>query len=257
MRLLRNESKEEFVAFLRELSDKDSILCNDLVFKTKLGISSDTYDYLKKAENLKDFAETLLGAIAGGGGAVVWWWSSAPVLTKFALALGFTSVPLALPIFAAIVGGGTVYLGKRLMKKVKGDLVEEIPKFIKAPIDLLALSILELLFPIVVRIILIDGEVHPKEREKVIHNLVYKWGYCSDIVESYLDKYLGGKSFLDNFSYDKLSKSIDVIVSKDKGIHKESLIQIILKEVKEIIEADGRIDAREMEEYAKLVNALS
>jgi hypothetical protein len=209
--------EQGFENFLQELSEQEKILCNDLAFKVRLKISPDTYEYLKKAENLKDFAEALVIATGGGGIATIAWLSSAPLLTKFAIALGLVSVPVTWPVIGAIIGGGSYFVGKKLFNKLRKGTVEEVPKFIKAPIDILALNLLDFLMPVLAKMMIADEQIHPKEREMIVNNLVYKWGYCREFIENYLEKTLNNPK-LKNFKYEDIAKLIDSVVKSDKGL---------------------------------------
>ena len=246
---------QNFQDFLHELSKQEKILCNDFVFKAKLKFSYDAYEYLKKAENLKNFAEVLASATAGGAVATIAWWSSASILTKFAIAVGLASVPVSWPVIGIVIGGGSYFGIKKLFNRIKKETVEEIPKFINAPIDLLALNLLDFLMPILAKMITADGYIHPKERKIVVDNLVSNWGYCREFVEIYLNKFLNDPE-LQDFEYKSVAKSIDEVTKEVKELNRKELIQAILHEVEEVIKADGKIDPKEMREYAKLTSAL-
>ena len=109
--------------------------------------------------------------------------------------------------------------------------------------------------PVLAKMMIADEQIHPKEREMIVNNLVYKWGYCREFIENYLEKTLNNPK-LKNFKYEDIAKLIDSVVKSDKGLNKENLVQVILQEVEELMYADDNADRREMQEYTKLINAL-
>jgi len=245
---------QSFEEFLNELSKERRFLCNYDLFKIKLRMSSETYSYLTKAENLKDFVGALASGIAGGAIGAWTWWSSTSFFTQALIHFGIVAFPVAYPVVGGLTAL-TVFLGLKKIADKKKKLVREIPQHTTAPIDFLASTWLSILMPIVVKMAVADGQVHSKELETIKNNLVYKWGYCKEVVEDYLNKTLSD-SRLQSFDYKDVLKMIDAIAHSDKGLNKEVLIQIILEEVNDVIRADEKEDPKEKKEYAKLATAL-
>lgn len=245
---------KNFEAFLDEFSKQKQILCSPELFKLKLEMSADTYEYLTKAESLKDFLGALASMATGGGIGAWTWWSSASILTKALVLGGIVSFPPTYPL----IGGATAlaaFLGLKKFSAKKKELVKEVPEFTTAPIDFLASTWLDILMPILVKMAVADGKVHAEELETIKNNLTYKWGYCKEVVEDYLNKTLNDPK-LQNFDYESVVEMIKTIANSDKGLDKKTLVGKILEEVKDVMRADEREDPEEKKEYFKLKSAL-
>ncbi len=246
---------KSFEEFLDEFSKQKQVLCSPELFKLKLEMSADTYEYLTKAESLKDFLGAL-ASLATGGGVGAWtWWSSASIFTKALVLGGIVSFPPTYPL----IGGATAlaaFLGLKKFSAKKKELVKEVPKFTTAPIDLLASTWLGLLMPILVKMTVADGKIRAEELETIKNNLIYKWGYCKEAVENYLNKTLNDPK-LQSFDYENIVEMIETIANSDKGLDKKVLIRKILEEVKDVMRADEKEDPEEKKEYFKLKTALS
>jgi hypothetical protein len=71
-----------FEAFLKELAKQKRTLCNYEAFKIRINLSPETYSFLTKAENFKDFIGALASIAAGGSAGTFVWWTSASAFTK-------------------------------------------------------------------------------------------------------------------------------------------------------------------------------
>ena len=252
---MSKELREEFNEFLESLNNLEKILCDETTFFRKLKISPDTAKFLKGVENLKSFLEIGAGAFAGGGGALWFWWSSASTFTKLALAMGFASIPLNIIGIGAAVGGIGILTFKTLVKKFRKNLVDEVPKFIKAPVDILAFNVLNILALLSLKIAYEDNEIHPKEIETIINNLVYKWGFCRDFVENYVYNILKTNS-LEKISYEDIAKSIKELKNIDKNLDIDILKNSLFEEVKDVIIADEVLHPNELNALHKLKKVL-
>jgi len=248
---------DSFEDFLKSLQNIESVICNDLAFIKKLRISKETYRYLSKAELLGDFLSLSVGSLAGGTTAVIAWFSSASIFTQIGLALGLVSIPVSWPVVGAIIGGGGFFLGRKIFRKFKNKTIEEVPKYIKAPIDLIANNLLNILFPVAFKIMLSDGELHEKELKTFRKNLVSKWGYCPDFIDFHIELAKNKLTQFQDFKYEDLKELLINISKMDEGLDYQNLAIAILEEVIEIIKADGKIDPQEEKELSNILKVLN
>jgi len=169
--------------------DIESPLSHPLYFKKALNIGEDAYRELITARK----AWKLLGALsaAGTGAAVV----SSPVVanTFFGggvlvwLGIGTATTPVGWIIATAVLSG-TAWTGiARMLDGFSSKRVDQIPKFINTPCDLLAVSIFDLICPLAVKLAAVDGEIHEQERAEMARYFVRTWGYHEEFVEVAVD----------------------------------------------------------------------
>ena len=172
----------------------DAPLSHPACFKQALHIGEDAY----KSLTIKRRSLRLLGplAAAGAGAAVA---SSPVVATTFFSGGGMLGVILgwfgittaATPIgwvIATAVLSGTAWAGiARMLDGLSSKRVDQIPRFINTPLDLLAISIFDLICPLAVKLAAVDGEIHEQERAEIARYFVATWGYDEEFVKIAID----------------------------------------------------------------------
>ena len=81
--------------------------------------------------------------------------------------------------------------------------VRKLPKYINAPLDMLAIQLFDLMVPLMLKVAKADGETSNKEREVIFEVLHYKWGYNAKYGEAALECLegaLGDYSSIDGFA---------------------------------------------------------
>jgi len=252
---MKKQLEKEFNEFIESLNNQEKIVCDEKIFFKKLNISPDTAKFLKGVENLKGFLEVGAGAFAGGSGALWIWWSSASTITKLALTMGFASLPLNIIGIGAVVGGIGILTIKTLVKKLRKSFVDEVPKFIKAPIDILAFNVLNILVFLSLKIAYEDGKLDSKELNTITRNLVYKWGFCEDFIEKYISNLLKFE-VIKEIPYEDFAKLIKEVKNIDKNIDINILKNALLEEIKDVILADGILHPNEWNALYKLEKIL-
>ena len=166
-----------------QFSNVKAVVSDPLRFKAKLAIGEDAYGTLRFKNLANDFYEVIGGA--GAGVAVA---KSGIVATTFFAPQGFLGLiglggaaitPIGWVVAAAVLSGGAVFGVRRFLCDMTGSRVTVIPKFINTPIDVLAISLFDLVAPLALKVADIDGEVSVKERKRIKSYFVDEWGYDS------------------------------------------------------------------------------
>lgn len=204
-----------------------------LKFKGKLAIGENAYASLRHANALRKYWD-LFGAV-GGGAAVA---KSGVV----ASALGTASTPIGWVVAAAVVSGGAWYGVMHLLNGASGSRVTVIPKFINTPIDLLAISLFDLMLPLALKLAAVDGRVKAKERACIQAHFIDDWGYDRAFVKS------AGKHIelgLDGFSMRDLARQLADFIQTNPDCNYEVMTGELLAFLRTVAEADEAIDERE------------
>ena len=170
--------------------DIDSPLSHPLYFKRELHIGEDAYRSLEIKKGLLKVVR--FAGAAGTGGAVA---SSGAVATTFfpatgimaAVGLGAAVTPVGVIVLAAVLSGVAWTVIAKRFDDFGTRRVDEIPKFINAPLDLLAISIFDLLSPMVVKLASVDGDFDELERDTIVEYFVDEWGYDENFVKIGID----------------------------------------------------------------------
>jgi uncharacterized tellurite resistance protein B-like protein len=225
-------------------AEPESVISDDLKFKSKLGIGENAYKSLKIKNTVGEIWDTLGAAATGATMA-----SSASVATTFfaqnALfaALGIASTPIGWVIAAGVLSGGAWLGVTRQFKKLNKERVDVIPQFINTPLDILGLALFDLLAPLALKIANIDGQLDQSEVNHIKSYFVNKWGYDANFVNSGIH-YINQN--IDNYKISSTAKALVEYKKSNPDCDYESMSKEILTFLYEIVEADGRIDEREM-----------
>ena len=149
---MSNMSGEEY------FENVESVISDDLKFKAYLGIGENAYASLKLTNSVKEIWDTL--GVASTGAAIA---SSSTIATTFFAhnavfaALGLASTPVGWVVAAGFLSGGA-WLGiTRYFKKFNKERLTVIPQFINTPIDILGLTLFDLIAPLALKVANIDG----------------------------------------------------------------------------------------------------
>ena len=168
----------------------DAPLSNPLRFKQALHIGDDAFTSLKIKKRALKLAGPLGGAGAGaavaaspivattffsGGGILAW------------LGLATATTPIGWVIASAALSGTAWVTIARKLESDSAKRVVKIPKFINTPLDWLAISIFDLICPLAVKLAAVDGEIHQRDRAKIIQYFVGTWGYDYRFVRVVVD----------------------------------------------------------------------
>lgn len=227
-------------------SEIENIIVEPLKFKAKLGIGEDAYALLRLKKYLFQ-AWDVSGAV---GTAVVAAQSTAVASTFFApsgflsaIGLGATAVtPIGWVVAAGIVTGGAWMGITSYIKGTTEEMVTTIPNFINTPLDVLALGLFDLTAPLALKIAIIDGEIASEERRAINTHFVDEWGYDPDFINR-------GIAFIEaklaKFSIKETAKTLAEFQKQNPDCNFKLMSQEVILLLRNIIEADGKIDERE------------
>ena len=225
---------DEYADVIEKLESAEEIIADDLKFRHKLGIGEDAYGTLKVASRLSPF-------VAGAAGAAV---ASSPVVASAffggtaATVAGWLGLGLAATtpvgwIAAAGVASGVAYMGVR---KVRKKLIDEVPRQINSPLDVLATSVVGFLMPVAIRLALADGNVDNRERRKIKDYFVNEWGYSESFAERKIDEFQNEPALS---SLDELFSALEEFKNHDKDCNFDQIFRELLNFLDELANSDG------------------
>ena len=221
------------------------VLSKPLEFKVKLAIGEDAYASLKTGRNLQKMVDAL--SVASTGTAIAKTGTVAAMIgTKVGpLAfIGIGSMATPLPYVAlAAVGSTAIYFGiMRKVRKFSNDRVITVPRFINTPLDLLAVSLFDLIAPILLKMCHVDGSVSDAELEIIEEYFVEEWGYNRDYFKhciTLLSDQIEGQQI-----EDLLTPLLDYI-KKNPDCNQVEIANDIISILKEVAEIDGQMHPKE------------
>lgn len=226
-------------------SDIDTVIDEPLKFKAKLAIGEDAYTSLRIKNKMVEFWDALGAASTAAAIAK----SSAVASTFFAptgilaaIGLGAAVTPLGWVIAAGLVTGGAWVGISRYVKKNINGRVTVIPQFINTPMDVLALALFDLIAPLALKVAVVDGEIDESERVSIKNSFINDWGYSREFVNE-------GMSYVETnmsaVSIKELAQNLAEFKKGNPDCNYEDMSKEVLHLLREIIEADGKIDERE------------
>ncbi|MCA1774292.1 MAG: TerB family tellurite resistance protein [Loktanella sp.] len=171
---------------LHDMSQVGQVIAAPLTFKAQLGIGSDAYTSIWLGRRLQTLWD--VGGVAATGAGIA---KSGTVATTFFAGSGWLSAiglggAAATPIFwvvaAAVTSAGAYYGITRLLKDYGADRVTEVPHYINTPLDVLAISLFDLMAALGLKIAAADGQVTREEEDEIRAHFVEDWGYSNEYV---------------------------------------------------------------------------
>jgi len=236
---------EGYADVIAQIESAEEIIADDDKFRKKLGIGADAYRSLKVASWL---GPTAFGGVTGAAVA-----SSPVVAGTFFGATGATAqvagwlglglaaaTPVGWVVAASVVTGaaatGTYALYRR---KVKSKLVEEVPKQINSPLDVLATSVGGFLMPVSLRLALADGNVDDRERQKIKEFFVNEWGYSESYTTRKIEEF---ESEHASIPLEELFSALEDFKNHDKDCNFDHISRELMSFLEELANADGEFD---------------
>jgi hypothetical protein len=145
----------------------ESIIEQPLKFKAKLAIGEDAYSSLRVKNKVVEFWDALgvattAATIANSSAVASAFFAPSGLLA--AIGIGTAVTPIGWVIAAGVVTGGAWVGITRYVKNITPSRVTVIPDFINTPMDVLALALFDLITPLVLKVAIVDGEIHSSER---------------------------------------------------------------------------------------------
>ena len=237
----------------------DAPLSHPDCFKKALHIGEDAYTSLK----IKRLSLKVLGPLgaAGTGAAVA---NSTLVATTFFSGSGIASGVLGLFGFATAatpIGwviataalSGTAWAGiQRKLDDASARRVDQIPKFINTPLDLLAVSIFDLICPLAVKLAAVDGEIHEQERAEIVQYFVGTWGYDEAFVKVAVDMVRECE-----YTFDDLVRNLVKFTQSSPDCDAKAISRNVLAFLNEVAEANNGIGESERDALLEAEKAFT
>ncbi|WP_386682674.1 TerB family tellurite resistance protein [Loktanella sp. R86503] len=231
---------------VQSFDEVEQVVADTLRFKRKLAIGGDAYASIRIAKSAQQIWDVGGIAATGGGFAA----SSAVASTFFAsggfmsaIGLGAAAVtPVGWVIGAAVASGGAYYGVTRLFRGYGESRVEEIPKFINTPIDLLGASLMDMLGAFAMKVAAIDGVVDEREITVVQEYFVKEWGFDRKYTQSAIQVLTENAP---QNSISEMTKAFASFAKSNRDCNFEAIRRELLSLLTEIAEADGKISEQE------------
>ena len=232
----------------------DSPLSHPLCFKKELHIGAKAYRSLTIKKRVFRLVRPLgaagVGATVAGSSAVATTFFPAGILG--ALGLATAATPIGWVIGTAVFSGAAWTFISGKLDSLSSNRVVEIPKFINTPLDLLAVSIFDLVCSLAVKLAAIDGEFHERERVRITRYFVETWGYDERFVTLAIDMVNESDS-----GFNDLVKNLVDFTRSNPDCHAPAISQNILAFLHEVAEASDGIRASERHALLEAEKALT
>lgn len=227
-----------------QFADVRTVISEPLKFKSKLAIGEDAYGTLRLKNKVADFWDVIGGV--GAGAAVAN--SSIVASTFFApgglfglLGLG-AATPVGWVVAAAVLSGGAVIGVRRFARNATDSRVAVIPKFVNTPIDVLAVSLFDLIAPLALKVAAVDGHITDDERKWIKCYFEYEWGYDAAFLDAGLKLI---ETTLDEVSIKEIAETLAEFSKTSQDCNYAAMTRDLVDFLKGVMEADGEIDERE------------
>lgn len=236
------------------LSEVRRVVSQPLQFKAKLGIGEDAYSSLQAGRAVGELWHVGTAAAAGGVAAG----SSAVASTFFgtwltALGIGTAVTPIGWVIGGAAAAGALSWGALRAWRSYSGSRVEAVPRFINTPIDYLAASLFDLIGGLSIIVAREAGGLDEAERAAVMDYFQGEWGIDPEYIAAALpalEESTLGASVRD------AAKALAEYKRNNPDCDYEAMSAEVLRFLKEIAEADGALDAAELDAIAAVEATL-
>ena len=225
---------DEYADIITKMENAEEIIADDQKFRHKLGIGENAYGTLKLASRLSPVAAGVAGAAAASSPIVAsafFGGTAATVAGWMGLGLAATT-PVGWVIAAGVATGGA-YMG---MKQIRKKFIEEVPRQISPPLDVLATSVVGFLMPVAIRLALADGNVDNRERRKIKDYFVNEWGYSESFAERKIDEFQNEPALA---SLDELFSALKEFKNHDKDCNFDQIFRELLNFLDELANSDG------------------
>ena len=129
--------------------------------------------------------------------------------------------------------------------------VNKIPKFINTPLDLLAISIFDLLSPMFVKLASVDGEFDELERNMIVDYFVECWGYDESFVRVSID--MANESAL---TFSEIIRNFVEFIRSNPDCNATIISHNVMAFLREIAEASNGVVDREHRALLEAESAL-
>ena len=223
----------------------DTIVAEPLKFKVKLAIGEDAYTSLKVTNAVVqawDVAGVATTAAVVAKSSVVASTFFAPSGLLAVIGIGTAVTPIGWVIAAGVVTGGAWFGVTRHLKKATASKLTVVPNFINTPLDVLALGLFDLMMPLALKLVTVNGRIDAARRQQVGDYFVGEWGYDAGFVDAGMRHI---ESRLEELSVAELAQTMAEFASHNRDCNFHMMSREILDFLRHIAELDGVVDAGE------------
>lgn len=228
-----------------QFTDVRVVVSEPLKFKSKLAIGEDAYTSLRIVNRVQEYWDNLGWAATGATAAKTTLIAStffAPQGLLGLVGLGTAVTPVGWVVAAAVLTGGAAIGVRRFLNDSAGSRVTVIPKFINTPIDVLAVSLFDLIAPLALKVAAVDGQVTDDERRWIKDYFINQWGYDALFLDAGLQLI---ESNLEDFSIKEMAEKLAKFSKANQDCNYAVMTSDLIEFLKGVMEADGEIDERE------------
>ena len=252
------EVSPEEARLLASFAEVERVVADPVRFKLHLGIGEDAYASLRLKKNV--FRLWDLVSWGGTGAAAA---SSKIVATTFFAPTGFAALlgfgtavtPVGWVVAAALGSAGAWYGVTRLLGRMEGRRVETIPRFINTPIDVLGMTLLDLMGALAVRLAAIDGKIDQCEIDAIVEHFAADWGFDRPYVERAMPVLCAGA---EKATIRDLARQLAIFQRENPDCNTIAMQETLLRFLRDVATSDGALDEREelaIEAIAAVMNA--
>jgi hypothetical protein len=223
----------------------DTIVAEPLKFKVKLAIGEDAYTSLKVTKavvQVWDVAGVATTAAVVAKSSVVASTFFAPSGLLAAIGIGTAVTPIGWVIAAGVVTGGAWFSVTRHLKKGAASKLTVVPNFINTPLDVLALGLFDLMMPLALKLVTVNGRIDAARRQQVGDYFVGEWGYDTGFVDAGMRHI---ESRLEELSVAELAQTMAEFASHNRDCNFHMMSTEMLDFLRQIAALDGIVDADE------------
>jgi predicted GTPase len=243
--------------------DLPRILSNIDQFKRRLAIGADAYATRRAVKSILSLKRTYAAAGAGASfaqsAAVAGAFfapaaSSNPLVWMGLMAPAAAVTPVGWVVAAALAAGGVCYGVSRWLESAPDGQVDVLPRFLNAPIDVLAMRLLDLNAALAYRLAVADGHVATSERRAIRAHFEAEWGYDPDYLDTALPMIERGAS---GATIDAVARAIVDFHATSQDCAGPAMQRELVAFLKRLAAADGVDASEERAAIAALEQAIA
>lgn len=236
-------------------AEPERVIGDSLRFRLRLRIGRKAFRTLQAKDLLQDTWDT--AGVAWTGAALAK--SSLVATTFFAptgiaawLGLATAVTPIGWVVAAAAGSAGIYYLATRGLAADE-RFIDEIPKFISTPLDVLGASLFDLMAGLALQVAGADGHVDESEHQTILDHLVIDWGYDEVFARRELARLA---EVVDQVRLDALADELARFQAANPDCNGPAMQAELLAFVEELVRADGVERPEEARALAELRQAF-
>ncbi len=235
----------------------ERVVANEEKFKSRVGAGASAFGSLRVADLLTELwgvgGAARDGAALMGSGAIASTFFSSSGIAGF-LGIGVATTPVGWVLGAGAAAGGLYYGVNRLFQTYYGSRIDEVPRFLNSPIDVLGASFLDLVGSLAIKVAAIDGHIHERERKAIREYFIDEWGFDPAYTKRALD-------LLEDTTKDQRISEMANMLAEFARTSPDCDFAKIRKGLNELLteisEADGVVDEREEMAIDRIVGAVN